>query len=297
MRHPERRAPTAWARIIENADMPLKRDWLEMTSEDFAAADSARWIAVLPVAAVEQHGPHLPVGTDTHIAEAYLARVHDLVPADLPVTFLPIQAIGTSHEHGAYPGTLTLSAETLIRGLGEIGASVHRAGVRKLVIANSHGGNVAALNLVALDLRVRLGMLCVTCSWSHFGYPDGVFDAVERLHGIHAGAIETSMMLASRPAAVRVDRLGDHPSAAAAMEREHTWLRPDHPVGFGWMTQDLNPSGAVGDATAATAAKGEAALDFGARAFVELLGEVDRFDPARLAPGPLGSSATAQTAR
>jgi len=133
--------------------------------------------------------------------------------------------------------------------------------------------------------------LCVTCSWAHLGYPDGLFDAHEHLHGIHAGAIETSMMLAARPGAVRADRLADHPSAAAAMERELTWLRPDHPVGFGWMTQDLNPSGAVGDATQATAAKGEAALAFGARAFVELLAEVHRFDPARLRPGPLGASA------
>jgi creatinine amidohydrolase len=267
--------------------VPLKRNWLDMTFEDFAGADTARWIAVLPVAAVEQHGPHLPVGTDTHIAEAHLARLHDLVPAGLPVTFLPTQAIGTSDEHRAYPGTLTVSADTLVRALGDIGASVHRAGVRKLVIANSHGGNVAALALVALDLRVRLGMLCVTCSWSHFGYPDGLFDAPERLHGIHAGDIETSMMLAARPGAVRADRLADFPSAAAAMERDFRWLRPDHPVGFGWMTQDLNRSGAVGDATAATAAKGEAALAFGARAFVELLGEVDRFDLARLATGPL----------
>jgi creatinine amidohydrolase len=274
--------------FIEGAGMPLKRDWLDMTHEDFAGAEG--WIAVLPVAAVEQHGPHLPVGTDTHIAEAYLARVRDLVPADLPVTFLPVQSVGTSHEHRAYPGTLTLSPETLIRALGEIGASVHRAGVRKLVIANSHGGNVAVLELVARDLRVRLGMLCVTCSWAHLGYPDGLFDPQERLHGIHAGAIETSMMLAARPGAVRADRLGDHPSAAAAMERELTWLRPDHPVGFGWMTQDLNPSGAVGDATQATAAKGEAALAFGARAFVELLAEVHRFDLAGLRTGPLGAS-------
>jgi creatinine amidohydrolase len=270
--------------------MPLKRNWLDMTFEDFAAADAARWIAVLPVAAVEQHGPHLPVGTDTHIAQGYLARVHDLLPADLPVTFLPIQSIGTSDEHRAYPGTLTLAPDTLVRMLGDIGASVHRAGVRKLVIANSHGGNVAAINLVAVDLRVRLGMLCVTCSWSHLGYPDGLFAAPERLHGIHAGDIETSMMLAARPDAVRVDRLADFPSAAAAMERQFKWLRPDHPVGFGWMTQDLNPSGAVGDATAATLAKGEGALGFGARAFVELLSEVDRFDPARLVAGPLGPS-------
>jgi creatinine amidohydrolase len=260
----------------------MKRDWLDMTSDDFAAADVARWIAVLPVAAVEQHGPHLPLGTDTHIAEGYLARVRALLPADLPATFLPIVAVGTSAEHSAYPGTLTLTPATLVAALTEIGESVHRSGLRKLVIANSHGGNVAALDLVALDLRARLRMLCVTCSWSHLGYPEGLFEASERRHGIHAGEIETSMMLAARPASVRQDLLADHPSAAAAMEREFKWLRPDNPVGFGWMTQDLNASGAVGNAIQATASKGETALAFGARAFVELLGEIDRFDPARL---------------
>jgi creatinine amidohydrolase len=262
-----------------------KRDWLDMTSEDFS--DTARWIAVLPVAAVEQHGPHLPVGVDTFIGTAYLDRARALVPAELPVTFLPVQAIGTSDEHRAFAGTLTVSARTAVAVLTEIGESLSRAGIQKLVIANSHGGNVSTINTVALDLRVRLRMLAVTCSWSHFGYPDGAFGAAERHHGIHGGDIETSIMLAARPDLVRSEHCADFPSAAIAMEREFKWLRPDHPVGFGWMTQDLSASGAVGDATTASAARGEAALDFGARAFVELLGEVDRFDLARLREGPL----------
>jgi creatinine amidohydrolase len=262
------------------------RDWLDMTWQEFTAPERERWIAVLPVAAVEQHGPHLPVGVDTYIAEAYLDHVRRQLPAKLPVTFLPVQSIGTSDEHRAYPGTLTLSPRTMIGALTDIGESVHRAGLRKLVIVNSHGGNVAVMNLVALDLRVRFRMLCVTCSFSHFGYPEGLFGPQERAHGIHGGDIETSMMLAARLDSVRLGRMADFPSAAAAMEREFKWLRPDHPVGFGWMTQDLDPEGAVGDATAATAAKGEAALAFGARAFVELLGDVDRFDPDRLEEGP-----------
>jgi len=266
--------------------MPLKRDWAEMTWEDFAGAKPS-WVAVLPVAAIEQHGPHLPLGTDSIIVEAYLARARKLLPEALNATFLPPHAIGTSHEHRAYAGTLSLVPETLIRALTDIAESVHRAGMRKLVFANGHGGNVAALDLVALDLRVRLGMLAVPCSLSRFGYPDGLFTSEELAHGIHGGDVETSIMLAARPDLVRTGSAKNFVPASAAMAREFKQLRAGEPVGFGWMSQDLNPSGAIGDATLATATKGEAALAHGARAFVELLEDVARFDLARLAEGPL----------
>ena len=268
--------------------MPPKRFWTEMTWEDFRAGDPARWIAVLPVAAVEQHGPHLPLGVDSFIAEGYLARVHQLLPAALPVTFLPLQWIGMSDEHLAFPGTLTLSPDTAIRAWREIGESVHRAGVRKLVIINSHGGNSPILDLVARDLRVRLGMLAVTAAFSRFGYPEKLFTDIERLHGFHGGAIETSLMLAGREELVRKDKLGNFPSATVAMEKEFARLRAERPAGFGWMTQDLNPAGAIGDATAASKDKGEQALEHGAKAFVQLLEDVHKFDPKRLKEGPRG---------
>jgi creatinine amidohydrolase len=185
--------------------MPLKRNWVEMTTQDFADADAA-WIAVLPVAAVEQHGPHLPVGTDAFIAEAYLARAQKLLPQASPVTFLPLHAVGTSHEHRAFAGTLTLGVETFVRVLTETAESVQRAGIRKLVIANSHGGNVAAIDMVALDLRVRLRMLAVTCSFAHLGYPDGLFSPEEMAHGIHGGDIETSIV--RRAAGIGARRAG-----------------------------------------------------------------------------------------
>ncbi len=263
-----------------------KREWTEMTWADLTAADTSRWIAVLPLAATEQHGPHLPLGVDGYIAEAYLARVHALVPAELPVSFLPLQRIGQSDEHIAYPGTLTLSAATVIRAWTEIGESVARAGVRKLVLVTSHGGNVSAMEIVARDLRVRLGMLVVTVGWHRFGYPDGTFEAQERRHGIHGGDIETSLMLAGRGDTVDMARAPSEPPTTVAMAQEFKWLGAFRPAGFGWMTQDLHPSGAVGDASRARADKGEAALAHGAKGFVELLREVDRFDLARLQPGP-----------
>jgi creatinine amidohydrolase len=263
-----------------------KRLWTEMTWEDFRAGDPARWIAVLPVAAVEQHGPHLPVGVDGFIAEGYLARVLKLLPASLPVSFLPLQWIGKSDEHLAFPGTLTLSAETAVRAWTEIGDSVHRAGVRKLIMVNSHGGNSPILDLVARNLRVRHGMLAVSAAWSRFGYPDGLFTDIERAHGIHGGEIETSLMLAGREELVRKDKIESFTSASIAMEKEFAQLRADRPAGFGWMAQDLHPAGALGDAKAAAKKKGEQAIEHGARAFVQLLEDVQRFDLKRLRQGP-----------
>src|SRR5580658_5490350 len=107
-----------------------KRDWMDMTWQEIAGAETARWIAVLPLAAVEQHGPHLPLGVDTFIAEAYLARVRELLPADLPVTFLSVERIGVSAEHLAYPGTLTILAPTAIALWTGLGDSLARAGLR-----------------------------------------------------------------------------------------------------------------------------------------------------------------------
>lgn len=254
------------------------RDWHSLSTAAFAARDMARTIAVLPVAAVEQHGPHLPVGVDTLIAEGYLARVRPLVPDALDVLFLPVQTIGKSNEHLAFPGTITLSAETALAAWREIGESVRRAGVKKLVFVNSHGGNVAILDIVARELRVRLGMMCVTSAWHRLGYPEGLFSAEELRHGIHGGEIETSLMLAFRPDLVDMDQARDFTPATKRMARENVHLSAIQPVGFGWMAQDLNPAGAIGDAASATREAGEAAADHGAREFVRLLEEVDRME-------------------
>lgn len=265
-----------------------KRDWMDMTWQDVAGADTGRWIAVLPLAAVEQHGPHLPLGVDTFIAEAYLARVRELLPDALPVTFLPVQRIGVSAEHLSFPGTLTLSTATAIAAWTELGDSLQRAGLRKLVLVTSHGGNVAAMETVARDLRTRHKMLAVTVGWHRFGYPDGVFTSEEKRHGIHGGDVETSLMLAAKPDTVQKDKAPTAVSATVAMAREFKWLGAYRPAGFAWMTQDLHEGGSVGDGTLATPKKGETALAHGAKAFVELLQEVDRFDLARLRDGPLG---------
>lgn len=264
-----------------------RRRWVEMTTEEFSTAATASWIAVLPVAAVEQHGPHLPVGVDGMIGDGYLARVEAILPDDLPVTLLPMQSIGASAEHFAFPGTLSLSPETVIRAWIEIGASVARAGVRKIVLMNSHGGNSPVLDVIARALRVQHGMFAVTTNWHRLGYPADLFTQDEIRHGIHAGEIETSLMLSFRPDLVRMDRAEHFRSATYDMEREFAQLRASAPAGFGWMSQDLNASGAIGDAASGARETGEIAADHGARAFVELLRDVHRFSLDRLGRGPL----------
>jgi creatinine amidohydrolase len=264
--------------------------WAEMTTADFSAADTSRWIAVLPVAAVEQHGPHLPVLTDTAIGQAYIDAVLPRL-GGLPATVLPIQAIGKSNEHIASPGTLTLSWETLTRVLVETGESVARAGVRKLVLVNSHGGNVPILDVVARELRVSHGMLCVATHWSRLGKPAGLYTAWEDKFGIHGGDVETSIMLAARPDLVNMDKAERFHSAQERFEQEFKHLRAHGIAQFGWMAQDLGPHGTVGDASIATAEKGRATIEHIAERFVELLADVHRFDLARLYQGGEGDDA------
>ncbi|HWY82370.1 MAG TPA: creatininase family protein, partial [Roseiarcus sp.] len=168
--------------------------WAEMSWRDFAVADMSKVVAVLPVAAIEQHGPHLPVGVDMFINEGYFATAVKRVPDDMPVLILPTQAIGKSNEHVEYPGTLTFSLETITRAWTEIGDSVARTGCRKLIFMNSHGGNVPVIDAVARELRVRHRMLAVHAAWHRLGYPAELFSAQELAHGIHGGEAETSLM-------------------------------------------------------------------------------------------------------
>jgi creatinine amidohydrolase len=267
--------------------MPRTKFWAEMSWTDFQGRDLATTIAVLPLAATEQHGPHLPLGADTFIMEGYIARVIERLPDELAVLFLPVQNCGLSLEHTGFPGTLSVPAELLISAWTKLCESVHRTGCRKLVLLNSHGGNSAILDIIAHDLRARLGMLVVVASWLRFGAPDGLYSAHEQAHGIHAGEIETSLMLNFRPELVRKDKAADFASRSVEMEREFNWLRAGRPTGFGWMSQDLSTSGAMGNAAAANARKGEAYADYGVTALIKLLQEIDAFDLTRLKEGPL----------
>lgn len=265
------------------------RHWSDLSTADFAAIDRARAIAVLPVAATEQHGPHLPLSVDTDIVNGVVAAALPHIAPDLPALFLPTQAVGFSPEHTRFAGTLTLKAETLIRVWTELGECVAASGVKKLVLLNSHGGQVGALDLVARDLRARLGMLVYSVNW--FGLPlldaqgqdvNARFSAEEHRFGIHAGEIETSMMLALRPQQVRMERAGYFRSTSQDRAERFATLGNGKSAKLGWMMQDYNPEGAVGHAAAATADKGHALLDAAGRALARLLAEIDQLPPDTL---------------
>ena len=262
--------------------------WQDLASPEFAALDPEATVAVLPVGAIEQHGPHLPVAVDTCLNEAILRRALELMPEGMPVLILPTTPVGKSNEHVDFPGTLTLSAETLGRVWYELGASVRRAGVRKLLLFNSHGGQPQVMQIVARELRIDHSMLAVAANWFSWGLPDGLFDAVELRHGIHAGAVETAMMLAVRPDLVDMAAAADFVPVTVADDLDYPRLRALGAAGLGWQTQDLHGEGACGDATRATAEAGRAVIDHAARCLVELLEELVRFPLQRLRAGPGG---------
>ena len=165
----------------------------------------------------------------------------------------------------------------------ELGGRGSRApGCSKLVVVNSHGGNSPVIDILAQELRATLNLLVVKASWPRFGYPDGLFEAAELAHGIHGGAIETSLMLAFRPDLVRMDAARDAVPASVAIEQRFAQLRTGRPTGFGWMAQDLHESGVAGDATKASAEAGEACAAYGAAAFIALLRDIAAFDLAGL---------------
>ena len=273
------------------------RFWADLCTQDFAqlrnSGELARTIAVLPVAATEQHGPHLPVSVDTVLLDGIVAASLTHLPHDLPVLFLPTQAVGLSPEHARFAGTLTLRPETVIRLWTEIGESVAATGIRKLLLLNSHGGQVSVMDIVARDLRARLDLLVYSVSWFNLPLTDAhgddvnkLFSADEHRFGIHAGDIETSMMLALEPAQVNLAQAENFNSSAQQRAQRFDILGNGKSAKLGWQMQDYNPAGAVGNAAAASADKGRAVLDAAGSALARLLAEIDQLPLSTLVTDP-----------
>lgn len=257
------------------------RYWKNLSSPMFADLPPET-VAVLPIGAIEQHGPHLPVWVDSCVNMLLLDRALEALPESSSVLALPLQAVGKSNEHSAFPGTLSLSSKTLIAMLIELGESVHRAGIRRLILLNSHGGQPQVMDIVARELRIRCGMLVVNVGWFGMGVPEGLFSASECRHGIHGGEIETSLMLHLRPDLVNMSRAQNFTSLGQEMEATFKLLTIEGGIGFGWQAQDLNASGVCGNAIAADAERGAQVAQHLVCQFVDLVGEVARFPLDRL---------------
>ena len=274
--------------------MRLKsRYWADLSTLDFsqlqAHAELSQVVAVLPVAATEQHGPHLPLSVDTDIVDGVIASTLPRLAPDLPVLVLPTQVIGKSNEHERFPGTLTLSAQTLIAVWMELGASIARTGIRKLLLFNAHGGQLSVMDIVARDLRARHNLIVYSSNW--YGLPQSpevqnLFSAEEQRYGIHAGAVETSMLLALRPQWVDMGQARDFKSASQARGKSFPILGDGKSAKLGWQMQDYNALGAAGNATLASAEKGTLLIESAASQLVLLLQELSALPLTTLADGP-----------
>lgn len=256
----------------------IKPFWRDMTRADFQCEEVSKAVAVLPIAAIEQHGAHLPTGTDAILAEGYIDQVIALKDANFPLVFLPVQQIGWSEEHMDHQGTLTSNWQHLVPVWMDIAVSVKRSGINKLIIINSHGGNVPIMDIMMQDLRVHHGMMASATNWLRFGYPDSLFNNDEIAYGIHGGAVETSMMLHLSPDLVDMDK------AIAQKSRQQELVEANEHLNFygrkamGWTMNDLSSTGIVGDAKCGDAQKGAQLIDHIAREFLVYAREVMAHD-------------------
>ena len=271
------------------ATAPRPRYWADLKTTDFAQLDAARTVAVLPVGATEQHGPHLPLAVDRALVDAMVAGALRRIGDDLPVLVLPTQAVGYSPEHSRFAGTLTLPAATVIKTWVALGQCVAAAGVKKLLIFNAHGGQVSLLDIVARELRTRAEMIVYGCSWWNLplgAEVEGLFSADEHRFGVHAGEIETSLMLALDPAHVDMQRARNFPSTSQDRAARYPVLGNGKSAKLGWHMQDYNAEGAAGNAAAATAAKGQRVLDAACEQLALLLQEISELPLSTVAPRP-----------
>ena len=265
--------------------------WQDCTPQQIVALAAADGVALLPLAAIEQHGEHLPLSTDLDIAMGLVEAALPRVRAEVPLCVLPPLAVGLSLEHGAFAGTLSLSPETALAVLVELGERVAAAGFRRLVLFNSHGGNKALVDLAALKLRVAQRMLVVRANYFRFAPPPDVLPLDELRHGLHGGAMETAMMLHLAPGKVRIERIGHFESLGQRMAQDGMRLGPEGEAGFAWMAQDLNPNGVSGDARLATPELGERLVTHFAQQLARLIDDAHGFDLSCLARGPLDGGA------
>ena len=268
--------------------------WSDWSNRDFdqlrQSGQQLDWVAVLPLAATEQHGPHLPVKVDSALVDGVVTASLQHMQTDAKVLFLPTQTVGFSPEHSAFAGTLTLKAETIIRLWTDIAESVAASGFKKLLLLNSHGGQVGFMDIVARDLRARLGMMVYSANWFNLPLVDeqgvhinDIFSPHEHRFGIHAGEIETSMMLALDPQYVCMEYAQNFASTSEQRAAKYAILGDGKTAKLAWQIQDYNSSGAVGNALAASSEKGQRVIGAAGLSLAKLLAELQQLPLSTLA--------------
>ena len=256
--------------------IPDARNFSYLSWKEVDALPRESTLLVLPTAAIEQHGHHLPLATDTLINDLLLGKALERIPAELPVYALPPVCYGKSNEHIGFPGTLSVSAQTFLSVVRDLGASVAAAGFRKLVLYNTHGGNTSLVDVLARDLRAEFGLR----TFSLFGSGGLAFAGVsaqERTYGFHAGEIETAFLLYAAPELVRT---GEYTTNYIARVDEPELLKPEgSAANFAWLTKDIAPSGVMGDPRPATAANGERWANEAAARIADVLVAMYNFEP------------------
>lgn len=262
--------------------------WADLTGPELRVLAARDALAILPVAAIEQHGPHLPLSTDVDIGEGLLAaalsaRQHTVTAQSQPVLTLPTLAIGSSLEHTGFAGTLSLPPEAAIAQIEAIGAGVARAGIRRLLLFNSHGGNKATLDIAALKLRAVHGLLVVKANYFRFPPSAETLPTEELTHGLHGGALETSLMLHLAFEKVRRDALASFEPLGQRRADAGATVLPEGEAAFAWLAQDLHPQGVAGDARLASAERGATLCAHYAARLAQIIDETLDFDLNTLA--------------
>jgi creatinine amidohydrolase len=267
---------------------PAERYLPYLTTNDVAELPKGEAAVIIVVSAIEQHGPHLPIATDLILGESLLTLALERTAPETQLWVLPSLAYGRSNEHTAFAGTMTLSQDTLATVIHELAQSVARAGFRRLVLFNSHGGNAPVLDYLARDVREATGLMVFPLHMFRIGLTYPQISAEEARWGTHAGEWETSMMLSLTPELVQLDRLegkGGH----ARLPEPGEQLRMLGPVMFAWSTHDITTTGAIGDPRPATRERGDDIIRLTVERCAEILTEIARFEM----PIPAGSDDSA----
>jgi len=270
---PEPQLPSAQA----HGPFPADRFLPYLTTTDIAALPKQKAAVALNVCAVEQHGPHLPVATDVILGVSILSLALERLEPSVQLWVIPPLAYGRSNEHARFAGTVTLSQSTMATVIREIAQSLSRTGFRRLILFNSHGGNLPVLDYLARDLREETGLMVFPISMFRLGLEYPQISEEEARWGTHAGEWETSMMLALAPELVHMGRTRDIGGYARHRgATEHLTLTG--PMHFAWLTEDITTSGAIGDPRPAERQRGEDIIELTVAKTARVLEEICSFE-------------------